>query len=382
MTRSIDIMEQTMIQLLNKQSFYAYLMMQFVRMKSNDDKKIPTAGVSIRGVTPILCYNENWLKNAPSDDYRVEVLIHEAAHIIRGHLYRGKALGLHSGNVNFHNICMDLAINEYLPVLKEYSNNNKTGQYVGITTEQMEEAFDVKLEKKMPYEYYVEQLRPFAKDIDAKYKSLDSHDWGGEPGDQTEQVKDLVRKAMCKAKGSIPSDLKHLLDELLKTEVDWKRQLRLFVNTIKTREKEKTRKKLNRRYGLLNPGRRRKDATKIAVAVDTSGSMWNLLPKVMSEVYEIAKHSEVWVIECDVEVKKTYKADPKNIVDFSGCGGTSYQPAIDKATEIGVSGMIYLGDMDACDANQLKQPPFKVLWGIFGSSNPPAKWGKVLRIKD
>ena len=374
-----DVLEQAIIRLLNSQSFYAHLMMQFVRIKTD---KTPTAGVTIRGASPILYYNEEWLKNCPSDEFRKEVLIHECGHIIRDHIGRKKNISGSEENQAFHNVCMDLAINCYLPELTNYSNENPEGKYSAVTIEKMEKELGIQLEQKQTYEYYVEQLRPHAEEIGKQYNSLDSHDQWGEPGDTTEQLKDLVRKAMARSAGSIPRELKGILDELLKSEVDWQKQLRLFANTVKSREKERTRKKYNRRYGLLNPGRRRKDTTKIAVAVDTSGSMWDLLPKAMAEVYEIAKHSEVWIIECDAEVKACYKADPKKPQDFSGCGGTVYQPAIDKAVEIGASGLIYLGDMDACDTGKLQKPPFKVLWGIFGNSQAPAEWGKTLRIGD
>lgn len=374
------LLENTIIDLLNEQSFYAHLMMQFVRIKST---KIPTMGVTISGTKPILYYNEEWLKNTPSKEYRKEILIHEAGHIIRKHINRFKILGNDSKNKAFHNVCMDLAINCYLPTLTAFSNDETNdSNYRGVTIESIENQYKIKLEQKQTYEYYVEQLKPHAEHISENYNSLDDHEGWGEPGDVSEQVKDLVRKAMVKSAGSLPGELKDVLDSLLKSEVNWKQELRIFAHSIKSREKERTRRKYNRRYGLLNPGRRKKDTTKIAVAVDTSGSMWNDLPKVMAEVYEIAKHSEVWIIECDAEVKECYKADPKKPIDFSGGGGTTYQPAIDKAKEIGASGLIYLGDMDCCDRGALTNPPFKTLWGIFGNSDAPASWGKTLKIKD
>jgi predicted metal-dependent peptidase len=284
--------------------------------------------------------------------------------------------------LKFHNVCMDLAINCYLPFLTNYSNDESINkEYQGVTIEQMEKKFNIKLQSKQSYEYYVEKLAAHAEKINQEFDSLDSHEGFGEPGDSSEQLKDLVRKALAKSTGSVPGELKQMLEALLNPKVNWKQQLRIFAHSIKSREKERTRRKYNRRYGLLNPGKRKKDTTKIAVAVDTSGSMWQDLPKVMAEVYEIAKHSEVWIIESDAEVKHCYKADPKKLIDFSGGGGTKYQPAIDKAVEIGASGLIYLGDMDCCDRNELKRPPFNTLWGVFGSSEAPASWGKTLKIE-
>jgi predicted metal-dependent peptidase len=81
------ILETAIIDLLNEQSFYAHLMMQFVRVKST---KVPTIGVTLSGTKPILYYNEKWLEGVPGREFMKEVLIHESGHIIRNHIERFK----------------------------------------------------------------------------------------------------------------------------------------------------------------------------------------------------------------------------------------------------------------------------------------------------
>jgi predicted metal-dependent peptidase len=65
---------------------------------------------------------------------------------------------------------------------------------------------------------------------------------------------------------------------------------------------------------------------------------------------------------------------------FKGRGGTAYQPAITKAVELKVDGIIYMGDADAADTPIDPKKPF--LWALVRNSPPPAKFGKVIRIKD
>jgi len=89
---------------------------------------------------------------------------------------------------------------------------------------------------------------------------------------------------------------------------------------------------------------------------------------------------EVTVVEADCQVQGVYSFDPKKTPEFRGMGGTSYGPALQKAKELKADLICYIGDMDAADTPE--NPNIPVLWVITGgTSNPPAKFGKAIRIE-
>jgi predicted metal-dependent peptidase len=102
----------------------------------------------------------------------------------------------------------------------------------------------------------------------------------------------------------------------------------------------------------------------------------------MAEIGNIAKYATITVVEADSEVKNSYVYDPKKTYTVKGRGGTAYQPAFDwfnKQKEI--DGVIYLGDMDCFDLEEIKKPKYPVLWAIIGDQNPPVAWGSKTKIE-
>ena len=77
---------------------------------------------------------------------------------------------------------------------------------------------------------------------------------------------------------------------------------------------------------------------KIAVAIDTSGSMSNEdLERVMVEIFDIigTRMCEMTIIECDAEIQRIYRARSAQDIsyDIHGRGGTSFVPVIDYVNE-------------------------------------------------
>ena len=93
-----------------------------------------------------------------------------------------------------------------------------------------------------------------------------------------EFAKDIIRKAkdLCgKNYGDIPGEVIAQIDELLKREkaiIPWGRVLRMFVASCAESVLDHTVKRISRRFGT-RPGTRKGDVLKLAVAVDTSGSI-------------------------------------------------------------------------------------------------------------
>jgi predicted metal-dependent peptidase len=101
----------------------------------------------------------------------------------------------------------------------------------------------------------------------------------------------------------------------------------------------------------------------------------------MSEIVDISKNvSEAHLIYADCVVQKVVKIDNKNKIPMErfGAGGTAYSPAITKALGLNCDAILYLGDFDCADKPEDPKKPF--LWVGVGNQEPPATFGKVLRL--
>ena len=119
------------------------------------------------------------------------------------------------------------------------------------------------------------------------------------------------------------------------------------------------------------------------MAKDSSGSVSDpAYEQFMTEISNIAKYAKVTMIDADTEVKNVEKYKKGAAVKRKGYGGTAYQPAFDFFNkDKTVDAVLYFGDMDTFDKEDLIKPKYPTLWCIVGEQDPPAPWGQVVRIK-
>jgi len=377
-----DAISQAIINLFNSERFYAELICQMRRVVSSH---IPRAGVCIRDQIE-LHINPEFFENLPIKK-RVAVLKHECEHILRDHIGRAKELApeiydgknkaledniLSSMKHKTLNVSMDLAINGIMQDLPED----------GVFPKQ----FD--LESGQTMEWYLAKLKddPKAKEL----MEFDGHElWSESEGDK-EIIKEKIRQAANKAAriarsaGKMTADQELLVSELNKATVNWRQQLKRFAaRTIETAI-DTSKKKRNRRYGIMFPGTVKTETLHIGVAIDTSGSVSDeSLKQFMSEIGNIAKYAKVTVIEADTEIKNSYIYDPKKKYKVAGRGGTAYKPAFDffNDKKNTVDSVIYFGDGDCYDTERLVKPKYPVLWALVGNQPPPTTFGNVIRIE-
>lgn len=172
--------------------------------------------------------------------------------------------------------------------------------------------------------------------------NIQDHDWG--VGIDAEDAAAAVRELINAAVGMMNDESRGMMPERFMSQVEninkppvlsWQAILKKYVGTI-TANKRKTRTRLNRRQPerFDIPGSVDDKILKIAVAIDTSGSMSDqMIGQVMNEIFAILakrKH-EITIIECDAEVNRVYRA--KTIADVKtkvkGRGGTWFTPVID-----------------------------------------------------
>jgi predicted metal-dependent peptidase len=377
--------------------FYGYFISSM--RKHYDTKGIDTLAVNITDQINLYINTEFFKSCTPIQ--RVEVLEHECKHIIYNHLNPRRIKNLtNQKDAMLWNYATDAVINEPLKSLHEQ----------GITIAKLKEKIP-DLEYNQSAEYYYAKLKEYAQkngnkgegDIKESGDTIDDHSaWGknddltepkegeGKGGSQIEQIgKEMVKKAMkdaiekCNGRANVPIEIMQALDSLNKATVNWKQQLKQFFSKADKYSKEPTRKKRNRRYGHMMPGKRKKPMTHICVAIDESGSVSNDLHKqFFSEIDVAARLDNIkfTIIHADCQINRVYEYVPGMKIERTGCGGTEYMPAINKAIELKSDGMIYFGDGDIF-GEKLVKPRMPFLWAMEDGRNAPVEWGKVCHVK-
>lgn len=366
--------------------FYAHFLM---RMNTVFTNKVPTAGVSI--TDKVNFYINPEFFNSLDTEQQKELVEHEVEHIIYKHPIRGKdyiGAGYNGNTHKLFNIATDAAINENKPALQKMEGI-VTFDRINQQLKQMKSKDKVGPQDPSEVTYDIlkrnQQQDPNGQGAGDGMGTVDDHSTWGESTDNREVAEGIIKDTANKAQqatgiGNMPSNMLSEIEAMNKATVNWKRELRqFFVNSLKF-DFERTRTRRNRRTGLLNPGRRKKPNLHVAVCVDSSGSVGDdEFGQFFGEIGAIADMGvEITVIDADCAVSAVYKYEKKKPVKRHGRGGTAYQPAITKAKELGVDGIIYFGDMDAADTPENPGCPF--LWAIVGGQNPPANFGRSVRV--
>lgn len=374
-----DTLSQAIVRLYEEERFYAELVLQMDRIIT---EHIPTAGVCVKGSIQ-LHVNPVFFSSLTTDE-QVAILKHECKHILNDHIQRAKDLDptiyekskdeldnmINGAKHQLINIAADCSINEGIPHVPKYA--------------MMPQMFKLKSGQTM--EWYVENLK---KNKDMKnITEFDGHSLWAESEGGKEELKEKIKKAVneaaqkTRAAGKMTANDELLIDKINYKPRDWKSDLKRFAARAIETALESSKKKRNRRYGVMYPGVVKEEVLHIGVALDTSGSVSDeALCQFMAEVGNISKYATVTVVEADVEVKNAYVFDSKKKYTVAGGGGTAYQPSFDYFSKnTTVDGVIYFGDMDCFDEKLIK-PKYPVLWAIVGPQKPPADWGSSTKIE-
>lgn len=373
-----DLVTQTIVQLFEQERFYAELVLEMNRVITNG---IPTMGVCVRDKIELHINPKFFESMSPKE--RIAVLKHECGHILNDHIPRFKELA-----PEVYNKSSDIA-DRIINNVKHKSMNIAADCALNCNIANLPEdcmlpsKFDLKGGET--FEWYHENLKN-----NEKMKNMTGFDdhsiWSESEGDR-EILKEKIRQSVetaankTRAAGKMTNDDELLVSRLNKPK-NWRAILRQFAAKHMTSVLESTKKKRNRRYGINIPGHIKTEELHLGVAIDTSGSVSDeALNQFMSEIGNIAKYAKVTVVEADSEIKNSYVFDPKKTYKVKGRGGTAYKPAFDFFNDKEVDGVIYFGDMDCYDTEDLKKPKYSVLWAIIGNQEPPANWGSKVKIE-
>lgn len=198
-----------------------------------------------------------------------------------------------------------------------------------------------------------------------------------------EQAASVSRKA-----GGMSGDVARAIKEARESQLDWKQILREFIENTVASDYSWT--SPNRRYvgmGIYMPGVVKENVGRIAVAVDTSGSIGQALldqfAGELSAIMQEAQPSAVDVIYCDslVQGVETFTPDDGEItLKALGGGGTRFQPVMDWIAEQDEPpiGLVYATDLECSDTPV--DPGCPVLWLTPEWVRQDGPFGETVRI--
>lgn len=375
---SNTILEGAIIKLVREEPFYASMLL---RMQKTITKELPTLAISVTNKIN-LYINPDFFEAATQED-RVKYLKHEILHVVFSHIQRSMQFNY---NKEMFNVAADIAINQLIPNFPDTAKiSGEVGQLATYNNMLQKHPNALPMETA---DYYYELLQQDQQGGQGESSQcLDDHGkW--EDSVDSELVDTILKKAVnaaaedAKIAGNLPAELEKIIDKMSATKNNWKRILRKFVANTAEILVEKSRKKRNRRYGVIFPGDKKECKLHLAIAIDTSASVSdNELNLFFGEIQSIYNNNvKITIIECDCQVQQVYDYSPNKEITVHGRGGTLYQPAIDRATELDIDGLIYMGDMEIFN-EVLKKPKFPVLWAIVGNSDRPVGWGWKIKVE-
>lgn len=412
-----NALEEAMMELIHTEQFYANLTLN---MRREFSTKYPTLAVSV--TDEINLHINPYFFKSLSIPERIDVIKHECLHVINNHFVRfqdlepqiydnpqGRTLADRLNDqkdASTLNYAADYAINEYLPNLPKnginlfdekgdritYPPGTKDDKGNDLSGKPVEGKllFVNDLKKQHPstlneqnFEYYYEILKKEEEKNKDKNGEGQGQGQGGMTLDDhgswhetnataeqiTEKVKEVVNKAVeqtsQKDMGNVPGGVMQAIQNLNHVPKDWRQDIQRFVARTTELLIETTRKKRNRRYGIIFPGYKILPKLKIAIGLDTSGSVGDEeLAQFHSEICRLHNMGiDLHIIECDTQVNQVYKFDPKKEFKVVGRGGTAFKPVFDEAAKLEIDGLIYMTDGE-CYGENIPVPKFTVLWAL------------------
>lgn len=362
----VDRVDRAIAHMLLHHPWWSSLLLNLRRYYTDS---LPTMGTD----GTILAINASFVAQL-SDSELEAVLAHETAHCALLHPYRrGERDPLR------WNIAADGAVNALLEadgfILP---GNHVPSAPLGMTTEEL-------------YEQIKSSKCPMRDVFDGGSMGNGSGDQDGQPqsgqcpqngqeqekGSGQQNTADTWKQAVAALRGIEPAGVRRAVSAAHEPEHNWKAELAHWASqTIPGIDRTWTRP--SRRYTPA-PGRKREPSVKIALCVDTSGSVDDILLSMFSgEMRGICEVNgiEAYVIACDAAVHAVYNPG-EAWTSLPGGGGTDFRPAINKAEELDVDGIVYL--TDGC-GEYGPEPALPVIWAMSTQVNAP--WGHTIHIKE
>ncbi|BBE30115.1 hypothetical protein OSSY52_02560 [Tepiditoga spiralis] len=335
-----DIVEKAWIELAKESVFFSYIRMHFENIPTEN---IRTTKLSITSSGNFrLLYNPRRLKSY-GIRFTKALIKHEIYHIIFGHIF----IKPKKREKGIWGLAMDASINQYIKELDSLSEPLDVFLLEGHGTdnETLFVTAPINMLNKTAEEYFTYAMDIIEKSnfIDMEEvndSSPDSHEFESElPEEITfDIISEVVTQAYDKSAGNEPNGIELAISIMAKkNKFDWKTLIRRFFGSSVIVDKYRTQMRPNRRYDD-QPGWRTERGPKIAVIVDTSGSIIEEeFNDFFSEIEDIARVSggKISLIQADENVQSVLQYSKGKWRDtvLKGKGSTDLQPAVDYVEE-------------------------------------------------
>jgi len=336
----------------------------FAVLNKVNTRTMPTMAVGpIRKVDLALFYNPEFVISLTTPQLKA-VLKHEALHVTLNHISRGRSL-----NRKAYNLAADAAINCNLTDLPPNCILPKTiGCEDFKSSDEYYKALMSKLEKADG-----DEEKAFAGLHTTDDHSMwDDVEEGSLADDKLKQAAAASVKAQEKnGWGDWNGNFVQEIMAANKPVVNWKREVRYFINQIVMIGKKTSRSRPNRRTGIINPGHKKDYTSKILVAFDTSGSVSDAeLNAFATELNGLITYVKTDFITFDHQLhgEPIEFSKRKRKYKIVGRGGTSFDPVIALAAERKYDGLIIFTDGYA--PYPPKPKGLRVLWALCEQHSP------------
>ncbi len=201
-------------------------------------------------------------------------------------------------------------------------------------------------------------------------------------------------------RGTMPEVFQRLAGELPETRTPWEQILRSIVQTTFQEATKINYSRPSRRWLALerdyqkfagvglpfSPDVAKKRGTRLAVALDTSGSIdESLVCRFLAEIVALCTFNQrnLVLIIGDAKVHKIAEIGWRDVsgelsqIKYTGGGGTDFRPLVEAAKDYEPDALIYLTDLFGETGDE---PSFPVIWATHGVSGN-ASWGEQIKLK-
>lgn len=217
-------------------------------------------------------------------------------------------------------------------------------------------------------------------------------------GDAAEKMREAAISAaqqVERTQGNVPGHIASIIEKLKKPEIKWEEMLAQFVTRCMNGEKRQW-SPPNRRHVWHDTylQSRRGEKLNVVVAVDTSGSCVQDLPKFFGEVMSLVKsfgRYNLTLIQTDYAVSSVDEFDdsgnpfPEDATDIEwhGGGGTSFTPAFEYLEDNGIRPDCFIYFTDGYGDVNIMQPDFPVMWILTKDGTEDfCDWGEKVKFKN
>lgn len=423
-SQSVDTVEKAVSQafyhLLQIEPFYAYLIVQMKRNYVTDVDPVGIAAVSIKDGQMNLHINRRTFPLFTLEE-RMAILKHEVMHLVLDHIPRR----VHRNPARW-NLAIDMAINWQI---RDLPSDEKVEQVLSqfMTPEQLQRVYasggfrliyphTFDLPDNMTAEWYYARLSRgnggiqgdgvgdglgAIVDGNGNAYSQDGRFWDGHgiwsesDAASPEQVRDIVRQAvvdayqrLSRSNGSVPGNLKVIIEEWLKPTINWKQQLRQFVAQAIRSNRRYTWKRPSRRFPELQ-GTKKEYQLKLLIAGDSSASVSDReYAQFWAEIKRIHAlgNVDITYMEVDTEIQRLEKFSRKTEPEVHGRGGTDlrvpFRWAEEQRPQDRPDAIIYFTDTGG---PYPEKQTFPTLWVVpddaWDYAQEHITWGRMIRLK-